>query len=162
VIAHFSRFFHISASLDYDHSNFIDSVSLPEHLDKLSMSKFVLCPPGDKGYDSFRIWQGLLMGSIPVVEANPFGPGLEKSFSLLPVLVVPDLLALQPDHLTEAYECFRSYSNQWRFDLLTQRHWDELLLGALKSASISHILADHPSVNPYCNFNLFNTTGRWN
>ena len=32
------------------------------------------------------------MGSIPVVEVFPSGPGLEKAFSLLPVLVVWDLL----------------------------------------------------------------------
>jgi hypothetical protein len=102
------------------------------------------------------------MGNIPIVEASPYGPGLEKSFSLLPVLVVPDLLALRPNHLQDAYECFVNHTALWRFDLLTQRHWDEMLLGALKSASIHHISESHPPFNPYCNFNLYNATGRWN
>jgi hypothetical protein len=102
------------------------------------------------------------MGSIPIVEASPAGQGLEKSFSLLPVLVVPDLLQLKPVHLNDAYECFKNHTNQWRFDLLTQRHWDEMLLGALKTASIDHIFADHPQYNPYCNFYMYNSTGRWN
>jgi hypothetical protein len=50
---------------------------------------------GDQGYDTHRIWEALLLGAIPIVEANPFGSGIEKAFSRLPVLVVPDLLAVR-------------------------------------------------------------------
>jgi hypothetical protein len=46
VISHFSRFFHFSASFDYDSSNRIDPLFLAEYLEKFSMSKFVLCPNG--------------------------------------------------------------------------------------------------------------------
>jgi hypothetical protein len=49
---------------------------------------------GEQGYDSNRIWEALLMGAIPIVEANPHAVGIEKAFSRLPVLVVPDLLAV--------------------------------------------------------------------
>jgi hypothetical protein len=46
VISHYSRFFHISASLDYNKHNRVDETNVIDYLEKLSMSKFVLCPPG--------------------------------------------------------------------------------------------------------------------
>jgi hypothetical protein len=33
---------------------------------------------------------------------------------------------------------------------------------ALKTASINHIVVDHPFTNPYCDYKLFKTTGKWN
>ena len=54
----------------------------------------ILCA-GLGGMDTHRLWEALLLGSIPVVEASPTGPGWERSFSLLPVLVVTDLLAVR-------------------------------------------------------------------
>jgi hypothetical protein len=62
-----------------------------QYLKELAQSKFVICPPG-YGYDTHCIWESLTVGSIPVVEISPFGPGLERSFSHLPVLVVDDLM----------------------------------------------------------------------
>jgi hypothetical protein len=47
VIAHYSRFFHITASLDYDKHNQVEGANVMDYLEKLSMSKFVLCPPGN-------------------------------------------------------------------------------------------------------------------
>jgi hypothetical protein len=62
-----------------------------KYLLDVAQAKFVVCPPGF-GYDTHCIWESLVVGSIPVVEISPFGPGLERSFSHLPVLVVDDLL----------------------------------------------------------------------
>ena len=42
--------------------------------------------------DSYRIWESLAMGSIPIVESSALGTTLERTFSLLPVLVITDFL----------------------------------------------------------------------
>ena len=40
-----------------------------EYLSHISYSKFVICPPGI-GYDTYRMWEVLSMGGIPVVESR--------------------------------------------------------------------------------------------
>ena len=52
--------------------------------EQIAKAKFVLCPSGI-GMDSFRIWESLMLGSIPIVESNA---GLDRTYSNLPVLVV--------------------------------------------------------------------------
>ena len=40
-----------------------------EYLKELSKYKFSLCPPGN-GLDTHRVWESLLVGTIPIVEDN--------------------------------------------------------------------------------------------
>lgn len=115
---------------------------------ELASSKFVVCPPG-LGFDTYRLWQALLMGAVPIVESSP---GFDRTYSLLPVLVVPSLLDVTPAFLESAYPCFIEHAAQWRYDMLTQQYWDVLIATALSTASIDHIARAHPPVNPYCNF----------
>jgi hypothetical protein len=68
---------------------------------------------------------------------------------------------LEPQHVADAYTCFTKHAVDWRFDHLTQRHWDEMILGSLKTGSIQHILDEHPFVNPYCDYARYRSTGRW-
>ena len=63
-----------------------------QYLQHMSKSYFVLSPAGN-GIDCHRNWEAILMGSIPVVQANPaFG---ELSVSS-PVLVIEDFSELTP------------------------------------------------------------------
>jgi len=57
------------------------------YLQRLSESDFVLCPPG-LGMDSYRVYEVLAMGSVPVVERSP---GLDRALAHLPVLFVENL-----------------------------------------------------------------------
>jgi hypothetical protein len=57
---------------------------LSGHHLQIASSKFVLCPSG-LSMDSYRIWETLALGAIPVVESNP---GLDRTYYSLPVLVV--------------------------------------------------------------------------
>jgi hypothetical protein len=43
--------------------------SFIDYYEETSRSKFVLCPSG-LGFDSYRIWETLALGAIPVVESN--------------------------------------------------------------------------------------------
>ena len=63
-------------------------------------SKFVLCPPG-LGADSYRIWEVLYLGAIPVVERT--GGGWDDIFLDLPVLLVDDFGDVTQELLEASY-----------------------------------------------------------
>ena len=71
------------------------------------------------GYDTYRLWEVLASGGVAVVESSP---GLNKIYSMLPVLVVHDLLKLSPAFLERVHDCFERHAGQWRYDFLTQRY----------------------------------------
>ena len=80
------------------------------YLRTIARSRFVICPPGI-GFDTYRMWEVIALGSIPVVENSI---GLPKSFSLLPVLVVHDLLTITPQFLESTYDCFYQHADKVR------------------------------------------------
>jgi hypothetical protein len=57
----------------------------PLFLTDLKASKFVFAPRGN-GLDTHRLWESLLVGSIPIVKSSP----LDSLYEGLPVLVVQD------------------------------------------------------------------------
>ena len=54
-----------------------------DHMMETAESRFALSPSG-LGMDTYRLWQALLVGTVPVVESNA---GLDRTYSSLPVLV---------------------------------------------------------------------------
>ena len=119
-----------------------------EYLIEILKSKFVICPPGI-GYDTYRMWEVLTLGSIPVVESSP---GLDKTYALLPVLVVHDLLRITPAWLERKYHCFMKNYNKWKFEILTQNYWDNAIATVLGTGSTVKLSKLHPDRNPYCWF----------
>lgn len=112
-------------------------------------SKFVLCPPGFS-FDSFRIWETLLMGSIPIVESNP--TGLDRTFSTLPVLVVSSYSVITPEFLEEAYRCFVRHADKFNYRLLKASYWRELVKVTMRTGTVERINQNHPFQNRYCNY----------
>lgn len=47
------------------------------------------CPMGE-GYDTFRFWESLMMGTIPIVKEHPFYEVLRMNYPRLPFVVVKD------------------------------------------------------------------------
>ena len=90
------------------------------YMDDILISKFVLCPSG-LSMDSYRIWEVLLLGSVPVVESN--AGGLDRAYSSLPVMVVRNFSVLTPALLTGAYPCFVRHARQFKFEHLTEEYW---------------------------------------
>lgn len=63
--------------------NATDGLTTKEYSELLNNSKFVLCPPGQDSMDSFRIYEALEAGGIPVVlnrtERLPIHPSYWKA-----------------------------------------------------------------------------------
>ena len=59
----------------------------------------VLAMPG-MGYDTYRLWEALALGSMPVLER---GVGLDRTLYRLPALLVDDFVALTEDLVRQAY-----------------------------------------------------------
>tara|TARA_X000000950_G_scaffold42351_1_gene46918 strand:+ start:834 stop:1700 length:867 start_codon:yes stop_codon:yes gene_type:complete len=84
-----------------------------DYIKKLSSSKFSICPEGN-GVDSHRIWESLILRSIPIVKSNQFVEMLLSNN--VPLFVVKDyenLKNLNEDKLSKYYE-----NNEPKFDSL--------------------------------------------
>jgi hypothetical protein len=121
----------------------------PDWRQQVLSSKFVLCPPGFS-FDSFRIWETLLLGSIPIVESNP--TGLDRTFSSLPILIVSSYAVLTPEFLEEAYRCFVRHADKFNYQLLKASYWRELVRETMRSGTVERINQNHPFQNRYCNY----------
>lgn len=119
-----------------------------DHYEETARSKFMLCPSG-LGMDSYRIWETLIFGTIPIVETNA---GFDRTYSSLPVLVVQNYSSLTPEFLEEAYPCFVKHARYFRYRHLTTTYWRKLIYKAVVSGNITHVNKNHPFKNPYCDF----------
>jgi hypothetical protein len=126
----------------------LSQYKIPPHLVEIALAKFVLCPSG-LGMDTYRFWETLLLGSIPVVESNK---GFDRTYSMLPVLVVPNFDVLTPELLNEVYPCFIKNAHRFRYDFLLEKYWLDLVDKAILEGTIEHVTRNHPPVNPFCSF----------
>jgi hypothetical protein len=94
-------------------------VSQTEYYQFIARSRFVLCPPG-LGCDSYRLWETLLLGSIPIVERSP---GWDSLLDDLPVLLVSSFDQVTPELLDSAYPKILSKCDCFQFDKLTKQWW---------------------------------------
>jgi hypothetical protein len=73
------------------------------YMDKLSEYKVSICPPGN-GVDTHRIWESLLVETLPIVEKSHF---TENLFSLgVPLLLInswDELEAINENYIADAY-----------------------------------------------------------
>jgi hypothetical protein len=102
-------------------------VSEADYLEAILRSRFVLCPSG-LGWDSFRVWETLLLGSIPVVEQSP---GWDTLLADLPVLLVPHFDQVTPELLARAYPEILSRCDTFIFGKLTTAWWTERITRVL-------------------------------
>jgi hypothetical protein len=116
---------------------------------KASSAKFIFCPSG-LGLDTFRLWESLVLGGIPVVESN--AGGLDRTYGSLPVLVVRDYADVTEALLHEAYACFSKHASLYKYHHLTLTYWQQVLRNIARTGSSESYNAEHPFVNEYCNF----------
>jgi hypothetical protein len=72
----------------------------------LSECFFTTCPMGE-GYDTYRFWESLMVGTIPIVKAHPFYTGLREHYPGIPFVEVEtwdDLVDLLPRLTSDYYE----------------------------------------------------------
>lgn len=89
------------------------------YFESIARSRFVLCPSG-LGWDSYRIWETLLLGSIPIVE---FSAGWHTVLDDLPVLFVTNFNEVTPELLARAYPEIMSQCARFDYGKLTKQWW---------------------------------------
>jgi hypothetical protein len=133
------------SSLSSDLLSNLTSLNIQPHIFEIAVSKFVLCPSG-LGMDTYRLWETLLLGSIPIVESNK---GFDRSYSLLPVMVVSNYSLLTPELLERAYPCFLRNIEKFHYEFLLESYWTNLIRKAIVAGNIDHLTALHPPHNPF-------------
>jgi hypothetical protein len=112
-----------------------------DYYEQLAEAKFVLCPSG-MGYDTYRHWEVLLMGSIPVFESSP---GFDRTFAKLPVLIVKSFNDVTPELLEATYADFAARADTlFDFTRLKKSYWMDLVFGAARTGSAAKVIANHP------------------
>lgn len=110
------------------------------YYEKLASAKFGLALPG-VGYDCFRTWELLTMGTIVVAEKVM---GLDRSFWRLPVLLVDDFAAVTPEMLRVAYVEALYRAKEFEFERLQQSFWWSLIHRISLSKSNKEYLEKFP------------------
>lgn len=94
-----------------------DLVSWSTYIQELSEHKFALCPPGN-GLDSFRIWECLAVGTIPI--ALDILGGLYRN---LPVVLVSDFTRITPKLLESEFDRICKNVNSFKWEKTTKQYW---------------------------------------
>ncbi len=135
-------------------------VNEPKYYLKLINSRMTIAIPG-LGYDTYRLWESLTLGLVPVLER---GIGLDKTVWKLPVLLVDDFADVNEALLRSAYVEALYQVEEFEFERLTQSWWYHLILETSVRKSSSYLFEKFPPeseepnfVRPAVPFNCWNT-----
>lgn len=151
----------VNASFGYSLRNTYSKDNSTHHqhhpyLDELRRSIFILAPSG-LGYDCYRIWEALYMGTIPIIERPIRPPSLQsssftdrlwnllhlhprhvhndgwlRSLDDLPVLLVDQMeVDVTPEFLQKKYAEIVAKFNQYKYEKLTLDYWVDLIASKL-------------------------------
>lgn len=97
----------------------------------LTRSRVAFTPPG-AGYDTYRLWESLYLGVMPIVEKRV---GLDKAVYGLPVLVIDDWGELTPEMVKSAYveALYRAPDFEWH--KLNQHWWYDFVMNVSVTSS---------------------------
>lgn len=118
--------FSVMANFNYSLVNTYDTKSgYGNYLKELRRSKFILAPSGF-GWDCYRIWDALYMGTIPIIERyNRPVDGWRRSLEDLPVLWVECFEDVTPELLNEKY--LEIASKEYNYEKLTTTWWIDFI-----------------------------------
>jgi hypothetical protein len=98
-----------------------------EYFEAVARARFVLCPSG-LGWDSYRIWETLLLGAVPIVEHSE---GWHRVLDDLPALTVARFDDVTPGLLARAWPDILSRCDGFDYGKLTTRWWVSRINGLL-------------------------------
>lgn len=107
------------------------SINQEEFFKELCTHKFCLCPFGN-GLDSYRIWECLYCGVIPIIQDCVFSRNLAEAG--LPVHVVPNLFELTETSLLKVYS--NMMTQTFNLNALRLSWWREQICDAV--AKLEH------------------------
>jgi hypothetical protein len=123
---------------------------------KIASSVAVLAMSGF-GFDTYRLWETLALGSIPVVER---GFGFERTLWKLPALFVDDYADLTADMIRLAYVEAIYRADEWEYNRLTRKYWQDLVYQTSITENLDYVMERHPMravdedfMRPYTYFN---------
>eukprot|EP00600_Ochromonadales_sp_CCMP1393_P015640 CAMPEP_0175025730 /NCGR_PEP_ID=MMETSP0005-20121125/17309_1 /TAXON_ID=420556 /ORGANISM="Ochromonas sp., Strain CCMP1393" /LENGTH=151 /DNA_ID=CAMNT_0016284675 /DNA_START=106 /DNA_END=561 /DNA_ORIENTATION=+ len=111
-----------------------------QYYSTIASSYTSICLPG-LGYDSFRLWETLTLGTVAVLEK---GVGLDKTTWRLPALLVDDFDDVTPALLRQAYVEALYRVNEFEFERLTQSFWYSFIMNVSAEASIDAVYHKFP------------------
>ena len=86
---------------------FYPFLECPEYNKLLSRTLFSLCPSGN-GYDTYRFWESLCYGAVPIVKQNIFYKELRRQYPELPFLCIDEWSDLEEFVTTLTPELYMS------------------------------------------------------
>lgn len=97
-----------------------------DYLQLMQNSKFVLCPSG-MGWDTYRAWEALVLGTIPILETYYRKDGFYRAYAGLPVLWVDHFDNVTQALLVSEYPRILSGAREYIFEKLTNQWWIDLI-----------------------------------
>eukprot|EP00975_Prorocentrum_lima_P071724 12939287-Prorocentrum_lima.AAC.1 len=110
------------------------------YYEKMTTAYFGLGLPG-LGYDCFRNWELMTMGTIVVLEK---GVGFDRTMWRLPALLVEDFYEITPELLRTAYLEALYRAKEFEFKRLTMSYWFSVLANVSASMSTQPFLDAFP------------------
>lgn len=104
-----------------------DNAGFSTYYRNLTRSKFMICPRGC-GLDTYRIWDCLYMGCVPIVVKYEG----YKDFEDLPILFIDkweDYLTIEEDYLNEKYK--EILNTDFNYEKLKFSYWENIIRSAV-------------------------------
>lgn len=107
----------------HETAGFMQGVSRSEYLTELAMSKIVLCPSGIQTVDSFRLYEAIECGAVPIVERRTPDGEDHRQWELVYADDMPPFPIL--DHWGQLEEIVWDLleDDRWREVAQESRHW---------------------------------------
>jgi hypothetical protein len=108
------------------------NTNLDNFYQKIAMSKFAICPRG-WGIDTYRLWDCLYLGTIPIVEKYEG----HAEFEDLPILFIDSIdfyKTITSEQLNAIYESMMA--KKYNYDKLNFSYWKERVLDLEKKLAI--------------------------
>jgi hypothetical protein len=102
-----------------------------KYIAQLSDYRFVWAPPGN-GIDTYRAWEALLAGCIPIILSSPVAPAYRDN---LQVIEVDDFKAINASQLDQAWYSTPHDLASWLTPNLFAFHWLHLIYQAAATAA---------------------------
>lgn len=87
-----------------------------DYYTEVMRSQFIISPRGN-GIDCVRVWESVLLGTIPIVKTSP----LDSLYEDLPILIVNDWTEINEEFLKEKY--LEIISKPYNFEKLYMDYW---------------------------------------
>jgi len=93
------------------------------YLDELRKSKYILAPSG-LGWDCYRIWEAIAMGTIPIIEKyDRVIDAWRETLDTLPVLWVNHFHEVTPELLLEEYPKMMAQADDYKYEKMGFGWW---------------------------------------